>query len=67
MAIDLREKFGCVGVVVDAKREAESFYSSLGFEPLEIIEGQIEERPTPKPMFLPIREIAAAIRVAPTS
>jgi GNAT superfamily N-acetyltransferase len=67
MAIDLREKFGCVGVVVDAKRDAESFYSSLGFEPLELIEGRIEERPVPEPMFLPIREIEAAIKVAPTS
>jgi GNAT superfamily N-acetyltransferase len=66
MAIDLREKFGCVGVVVDAKRDAESFYSSLGFEPLEVIEGQIEEKPAPTAMFLPIREVAQAIKVAPT-
>jgi GNAT superfamily N-acetyltransferase len=67
MAIDLRERLGCAGVVVDAKRDAESFYSSLGFEPLEVIEGQIEERPAPKPMFLSIREIEAAIKIAPTA
>jgi GNAT superfamily N-acetyltransferase len=65
MAIELRQRVSCAGVVVDAKREAESFYSSLGFEPLEVIEGQIEERPAPKPMFLPIREIEAAIKIAP--
>ena len=67
MAIDLRERLGCAGVVVDAKRDAESFYSSLGFEPLEVIEGQIEERPAPKPMFLPIREIEAAMKIAQIS
>lgn len=66
MAIELREKVGCAGVVVDAKRDAESFYSSLGFEALEVIEGLIEERPAPKPMFLAIREIEAAIKIAPT-
>ena len=66
MAIELREKLGCAGVVVDAKRDAESFYSSLGFEALEVIEGLIEERPAPKPMFLAIHEIEAAIKIAPT-
>jgi GNAT superfamily N-acetyltransferase len=67
MTIELRERLGCAGVVVDAKRNAESFYSSLGFEPLEVIAGQIEEKPAPKPMFLPIREIEAAIKIAPTA
>ncbi len=65
MAIELRERLGCAGVVVDSKRDAESFYSSLGFEPLEVIEGGIEERPSPTPMFLPIREIEAAIKLPP--
>lgn len=64
MAIDLREKLGCAGVVVDAKRAAESFYSSFGFEVVDTIQGRIEERPAPKPMFLAIRDIEAAIRIA---
>jgi GNAT superfamily N-acetyltransferase len=64
MAIDLRERLGCAGVVVDSKRDAESFYSSFGFEPLEVIEGRIEERPSPTAMFLPIREIEAAIKIS---
>jgi GNAT superfamily N-acetyltransferase len=62
MAIDLRAKLGCAGVVVDAKRGAESFYSSFGFEPLEIIEGELQEKPTPRPMFLAIREVESAIK-----
>lgn len=66
MAIDLRERFGCAGILVDAKRDAEPFYSALGFEPLDAVEGQLEEKPSPTPMFLPIREVAEAIKVAPT-
>ncbi len=64
MAIDLRDRLGCAGVVVDAKRDAESFYSNLGFEAVDALAGRIEERPAPKPMFLPIRDIEAAIKVA---
>ena len=67
MAVELREKIGCFGVVVDAKRDAVSFYSSLGFEALDVVEGQIEEKPTPKVMFLPIREVEAAIKAASAS
>jgi GNAT superfamily N-acetyltransferase len=62
MAIELRAKLGCAGVVVDAKRGAESFYSNFGFEPLEIIEGELQEKPTPRPMFLAIREVESAIK-----
>jgi GNAT superfamily N-acetyltransferase len=62
MAIELRAKLGCAGVVVDAKRGVESFYSSFGFEPLEIIEGELQEKPTPRPMFLAIREVESAIK-----
>ena len=67
MALDLRAKLGCTGIVVDAKTDAEEFYASLGFIPLEIIGGQLAEKPTPTPMFLPAREIEAAIKLAATS
>ena len=67
MAIELQHKLGCAGVVVDAKRDAERFYSNLGFEPFDVIEGQLGEKPTPKAMFLPIREVEAAIKAAQTS
>lgn len=67
MAVEIREKFGCIGIVVDAKPDAKGFYSSLGFDALEVVEGEMGEKPTPKPMFLPIREVEAAIRVAASS
>jgi len=61
VAIELREKLGCVGVVIDAKPGAENYYSRYGFVPLEVIEGALEERPSPKPMFLPLSAVAQAL------
>jgi GNAT superfamily N-acetyltransferase len=62
IAIELREKLGCVGVVVDAKPGAENYYTRYGFVELEVIEGALEERPTPKPMFLPLSAVETALR-----
>jgi ribosomal protein S18 acetylase RimI-like enzyme len=67
MAVEVREKFGCIGIVVDAKPDAKGFYSSLGFDALEVVEGEMGEKPTPTPMFLPIKEVETAIRVAASS
>ena len=62
VAIELREKLGCVGVVVDAKPGAENYYSRYGFVELEVVEGVLEERPTPKPMFLSLSVVETALR-----
>ncbi len=64
LGIELREKLGCAGVVVDAKPGAENYYSRYGFVELEVVEGALEERPPPKPMFLPLSAILQAIRPA---
>jgi hypothetical protein len=64
IAIELREKLGCVGVVVDAKPDAENYYSRYGFVELEVVEGAVEERPTPKSMFLPLSAVVQAFRIA---
>ena len=57
LALSLRDDFGCVGVVVDAKPEARAFYEKLGFAPLEVDEGLLGDRPAPTPYFLPIDSI----------
>lgn len=64
VAIELREKLGCAGVVVDAKPGAVEYYIRYGFVELEVIEGALEERPAPKPMFLPLSAVVQAIRNA---
>jgi GNAT superfamily N-acetyltransferase len=59
LALELRERFGCVGVVVDAKADAVDFYHKLGFRPLTAMQGTLGDRPEPLPMFLALRGIAA--------
>jgi hypothetical protein len=51
------ESVGCLGVVVDAKPDAVRFYERYGFEPLDVVEGSLNGRPEPLPMFLPLVSI----------
>jgi GNAT superfamily N-acetyltransferase len=60
LALDQRDRLGCVGVVTDAKPDAVTFYQTLGFQVLEgVCEGLLISEPTP--MFLGIETIATAI------
>ena len=61
LALDLRERVGCIGVVVDAKPEAGGFYQDLGFVELDTVSGTLGDRPEPIPMFLPIKKIQRSI------
>lgn len=60
LALEMRARVGCIGVLVDAKPDAVAFYSSLGFEPIDVISGNLGDRPEPIAMFLPIGAIDAA-------
>ena len=62
MALEMSERLGCVGVVVDAKLEAVDYYSRFGFSPLEPVAGMLESRPDPRPLFLPLTLVAAALK-----
>jgi GNAT superfamily N-acetyltransferase len=64
LALETRDRIGCVGVVVDAKADAVAFYATLGFSPMQLVSGSLGDRPEPISMFLPIREIAAAAEPA---
>jgi GNAT superfamily N-acetyltransferase len=64
LALEMRDRVGCIGVVVDAKPDAVAFYSDLGFKPIDLISGALGDRPEPVAMFLPIRQIASAIAEA---
>jgi GNAT superfamily N-acetyltransferase len=61
LALKMSEDYGCVGVVVDAKSGAIDFYSRIGFSVLDVSEGELESRPRPKPMFLPLDLVAKAL------
>ena len=59
LAIEQRDRLGCVGVVTDAKPEAVSFYEGLGFVPLGgVREGLLVGEPVP--MFLGIETITVS-------
>ena len=61
LALQMSQAYGCIGIVVDAKPDAVDYYARFGFSPLEISEGELESRPKPTPMFLPLDLIALAI------
>jgi GNAT superfamily N-acetyltransferase len=57
LAHELARTVGCVGVVVDAKAPAMPFYARLGFRPMVVRSGALEDRPVPIPMYLHLSAI----------
>jgi GNAT superfamily N-acetyltransferase len=57
LAWRMADDFGCVGVVVDAKRDGVGFYDSLGFRVLAHTKGALGDRPEPTAMFLELGAI----------
>ena len=64
LALEMRDRVGCIGMIVDAKPDAVNFYSSLGFKPIDLVSGALGDRPEPIAMFLPIGQIAVAAKEA---
>lgn len=64
LALEMRNRVGCIGVIVDAKPDAVPFYLSLGFKPIDLVSGALSDRPEPIAMFLPISHIALATKEA---
>ncbi|MEM7449197.1 MAG: GNAT family N-acetyltransferase [Myxococcota bacterium] len=57
LAVEQRDRMGCVGVITDAKTESVNFYERLGFVSVEgVREGLLHGEPLP--MFLAIDTIA---------
>ena len=60
LALQQRERTGCIGVVTDAKSGSVAFYKALGFEVLEgVSDGVLTSEPAP--MFLGMKTISAAL------
>ena len=57
LARQMADDIGCVGIVVDAKPEAIPFYEKLGFLRLELVAGELGDRPQPVPMFLELGQL----------
>ena len=56
-ALELKNNFGCIGVVVDAKKEAVEFYKHFGFIEINTIEKHITA-----PVFLSIKVLEEIIK-----
>jgi GNAT superfamily N-acetyltransferase len=60
LAVEQRDRLGCVGIVTDSKPDAVSFYEALGFVAVEgVREGLLHGEPLP--MFLAIDTIVSAV------
>lgn len=57
LALTMKESYGCIGVIVDAKAESIEFYKNLGFISLPTLSGKLGEKPQPETLFLAIRTI----------
>ena len=53
----LASDYGCVGLVVDAKASSVGFYGKLGFVALELVAGELGDRPLPQAMFVELGAI----------
>jgi GNAT superfamily N-acetyltransferase len=60
IALDMAQRVGCAGVVVDAKPGAVEFYAKYGFAAFDVLEGESEARPRATPMWLPIDAVKRA-------
>ena len=63
LALQLRDRFGCVAVVVDALRARQPFYERLGFECADVVLGKPRVAGTVL-MTLPLSYADAATRLA---
>ena len=60
LAQQMSEDLGCVGLVVDAKPGAIAFYEKLGFMRLELVAGELGDRPAALPMFIELGQLPAS-------
>jgi len=61
IAAKMASEVGCAGIIVDAKPGAIAFYARYGFQPIELLEGESEERPRPMAMWLGMNAIKRAL------
>jgi predicted N-acetyltransferase YhbS len=60
LALAMSDKYGCVGIVVDAKADAVNFYSHFGFSKIVSAGGAMHVAPSPVPMFISVSKLTRA-------
>lgn len=61
MAVRMRDDYGCVGLIVDAKPDSVSFYVKYGFDRIRPVAGLIRGESSTVAMFLPIETAVEAL------
>jgi hypothetical protein len=61
LALEMRNRVDCIGVVVDVKPGAVAYYSTQGFKAIELVSDALGGRPEPVAMLLPIQQFEAAL------
>ncbi len=61
LSLELEKLAGCLGVFVDAKDSAVDFYKKYGFEIVPVKKGELPTKPTPKLMYLSLKNIKRAL------
>jgi len=61
LAREMAEDLGCVGIVVDAKPEAITFYERYGFHRIETLEGNLRQPSVHVAMFLALGSIPRSV------
>lgn len=57
LAQQMAGEIGCAGVLVDAKPAATAFYAKLGFLHLDVVAGELGDRPQPRSMYLALGQV----------
>ncbi len=57
LALELEALVGCVGIFVDAKDDAISFYKKYAFEIAPLVDGELPSRPIQTVMYLSMKTI----------
>lgn len=57
LAERMREELGCGGLLVDARPASVQWYRAYGFEEIDALEGETQQRPRPVLMFLPLSAV----------
>lgn len=57
IAMEIEQMAGCIGVFVDAKKDAVSFYEKYAFNIVPVIQGELAVKPTQTVMYLSLKTI----------
>lgn len=57
LAMEIDNLVACVGIFVDAKKDALSFYEKYGFEIVPVIKGELSTKPTQTMMYLSMKTV----------